>query len=118
MIIHNVMNIVIGCRDWNFPKSIITEYTGKSDRINEMAAELFDNYKKQHPDSEYSLINYTYFGTVDLQIESNIDNKSIVLEIDDKSRFERELNKYLNLGYEIASSACNSSFYRAILVKN
>ncbi len=115
----NAISITISNSEWNFPKRIMLEYTGKLDRIPDMAKEVFDNYTKDMS-GKFSLIDYTYFGPIDIlsDDQSITDMKSVVLEIDDRTRFERELNKYLNLGYEIASSACNSSFYRAILVKS
>lgn len=43
-------------------------------------------------------------------------NKCIVLELEDYVVFQRVINEYLNLGYKIESSSCNSRYYKEILI--
>lgn len=44
--------------------------------------------------------------------------KCIVIETDNSVKFEKELNQYLNEGYEIKTSSCNTRLYKAVLVLN
>lgn len=39
-----------------------------------------------------------------------------ILEIENKVDFENKMNKYLDKGYKIESSSCNSKYYKAILI--
>lgn len=43
-------------------------------------------------------------------------NKCVVLEMEDWVSFQKVMNEYLNLGYKIESSSCNSKYYKAILI--
>lgn len=49
---------------------------------------------------------------------NNMDKKEkcIVVENENARVFEMEMNEYLNNGYKVASSSCNSRFYKAILI--
>ena len=42
--------------------------------------------------------------------------KCIILEIENKTDFENEMNEYLSNGYKIEASSCNSKYYKAIMV--
>lgn len=48
MILKRAMIITISSKEWDMPKSILMEYKGNSDRLDEMAKELFEDYKKNH----------------------------------------------------------------------
>lgn len=43
-------------------------------------------------------------------------DKCRVLEMEDWIAFQTVMNEYLNLGYKIESSSCNSKYYKAILI--
>lgn len=43
-------------------------------------------------------------------------NKCVVLEMENKYDFEKVLNGYLDDGYRIEASSCNSKYYKAILL--
>lgn len=43
-------------------------------------------------------------------------DKCVVIETDIAKSFEEAMNKFLNEGYKIASSSCNSKYYKAILI--
>lgn len=42
----------------------------------------------------------------------------IILEMENRLDFENAMNTYLNAGYKIESSSCNSKYYKAILTKD
>ena len=42
--------------------------------------------------------------------------KCIILEMEDWVAFQRIMNEYLDLGYKIEASSCNSKYYKAILI--
>ena len=46
MILKRAMIITISSKEWDMSKSILMEYKGNSDRLDEMAKELFEDYKK------------------------------------------------------------------------
>lgn len=43
-------------------------------------------------------------------------NKCVIIEIENSKNFEEKMNKYLNDGYKVESSSCNSKYYKAILI--
>ena len=43
-------------------------------------------------------------------------NKCIVLEMENCNDFQRIMNEYLNLGFKVEASSCNSKYYKAILI--
>lgn len=65
MILKKAMIITVSNKEWNMPKSILMEYKGNSDRLDEMAKELFENYKK-NINCEAVLLNYVYYGTIEV----------------------------------------------------
>jgi hypothetical protein len=42
--------------------------------------------------------------------------KCIILEMENSQIFEKIMNNYLDDGYKVESSSCNSRYYKAILV--
>lgn len=66
MILKKAMIITASSKEWNMPKSILMEYKGNSDRLDEMAKELFENYKK-NINYEVVLLNYVYYGTIEVK---------------------------------------------------
>lgn len=42
----------------------------------------------------------------------------IILEMENRFDFENAMNTYLNAGYKIEASSCNSKYYKAILTKD
>lgn len=46
----------------------------------------------------------------------NEKDKCVVIETDIAKNFEEAMNKFLNEGYKVISSSCNSRLYKAILV--
>lgn len=55
------MIIVVSNKEWNMPKSILMDYKGNSDRLDNMARELFEEYKAKE-NVDVVLLNYTYYG--------------------------------------------------------
>lgn len=53
---------------------------------------------------------------MDILLEVSFMSKCIVLEIEDHNDFQRIMNEYLNLGYKVEASSCNSKYYKAILI--
>lgn len=51
-------------------------------------------------------------------IKSETKNKCVVIESENLKSFEDSMNKYLEEGYKVDSSSCNSSQYKAILILN
>lgn len=66
MILKKAMIITVSSKEWNMPKSILMEYKGNSDRLDEMAKELFENYKKTI-NCEVILLNYVCYGTIEVK---------------------------------------------------
>mgnify|MGYP000102477141 FL=1 len=42
--------------------------------------------------------------------------KCVILEMENSKDFERAMNDYLDDGYKVESSSCNSRYYKATLV--
>lgn len=42
--------------------------------------------------------------------------KCVILEMENNNDFENAMNDYLDTGYKVESSSCNSRYYKAILV--
>ena len=42
--------------------------------------------------------------------------KCVILEMENSKDFEEAMNDYLDDGYKVESSSCNSRYYTAILV--
>ena len=42
--------------------------------------------------------------------------KCIILEMENSKYFEKAMNDYIDDGYKVESSSCNSRYYKAILV--
>lgn len=42
--------------------------------------------------------------------------KCVILEMENSRDFEKVMNDYLDAGYKVESSSCNSRYYKAILV--
>ena len=42
--------------------------------------------------------------------------KCVILEMENSNDFENAINDYLDAGYKVESSSCNSRYYKAILV--
>lgn len=42
----------------------------------------------------------------------------VILEMKNNKDFEKAMNDYIDEGYKIESSSCNSRYYKAILVLN
>lgn len=42
--------------------------------------------------------------------------KCVILEMENCKDFEKVMNDYLDDGYKVESSSCNSRYYKAILV--
>ena len=42
--------------------------------------------------------------------------KCVVLEMENKIDFENAMNDYLSDGYQVEASACNSKYYKSILI--
>lgn len=40
----------------------------------------------------------------------------VILEMENSNDFENTMNDYLDDGYKVQSSSCNSGYYKAILV--
>lgn len=55
------MIIVVSSKEWKYPKPILMEYKGNSDKLNIMAKELFEEYKAKE-NIDVNLITYTYYG--------------------------------------------------------
>jgi hypothetical protein len=79
MEIKEVMLLCIGCSGWNFPKSILIPTEGYSEgrRLDDIAKEVFYNYKATQSEDIY-LVSYTYLD--DVEIITTIENT--IQEID------------------------------------
>lgn len=42
--------------------------------------------------------------------------KCVILEMENSNDFENAMDDYLDAGYKVESSSCNSKYYKAILV--
>ena len=42
--------------------------------------------------------------------------KCVILEMENSNDFENAMDDYLEVGYKVESSSCNSRYYKAILV--
>lgn len=65
--VERVMMICVGCRGWNFPKSILVstdEDYGK--RLDEVAEEAFEKYKATQQNKDIYLVTYNYLGDVEI----------------------------------------------------
>jgi len=70
MILKRAMIITISSKEWDMSKSILMEYKGNSDRLDEMAKELFEDYKK-NLNCEVILLNYIYYGTIEVMADAS-----------------------------------------------
>lgn len=43
-------------------------------------------------------------------------NNCVILEMENSNDFENAMDDYLEAGYKVESSSCNSGYYKAILV--
>lgn len=66
MKVERVMLICVGCRDWNFPKSILVSTDGDyGKRLDEVAEEAFGKYKATQQNKDIYLVTYNYLGDVE-----------------------------------------------------
>ena len=81
MILKRAMIITISSKEWDMPKSILMEYKGNSDRLDEMAKELFEDYKKtiKTINCEVILLNYIYYGTIEVICNMDKDRHTTCL---------------------------------------
>lgn len=42
--------------------------------------------------------------------------KCVILEMENSKYFETAINNYIDVGYKVESTSCNSRYYKAILV--
>ncbi len=70
MILKRAMIITISSKEWDMSKSILMEYKGNSDRLDEMAKELFEDYKK-NLNCEVILLNYICYGTIEVLADAS-----------------------------------------------
>ncbi len=65
--VERVMMICVGCRGWNFPKSILVSTDGDyGKRLDEVAEEAFEKYKATQQNKDIYLVTYNYLGDVEI----------------------------------------------------
>lgn len=65
--IKKAMMLCVSCRDWSFPKNILIETDGNgSERLNDIVNRAFEKYKKTQNIDDLRLIDYTYYGDVEI----------------------------------------------------
>ena len=66
MKIDNAVMLCVGHKDWTLPKSVLVSANEvSSGLIKDMVNEAYNNYKKEY-NSEVFLIDYVYYGTVEV----------------------------------------------------
>lgn len=59
--------IGVGCRDWDWPKSILVPTDGDyGKRLDEIAKEAFEKYKATQQNEDIRLVHYNYLGDVEI----------------------------------------------------
>lgn len=67
MKVKRAMMICVGCRGWNFPKSILVPTSGEYGRmLDEIAEEAFEKYKATQQNKDIYLVTYSYQGDVEI----------------------------------------------------
>lgn len=67
MEVKRAMMICVGCRGWNFPKSILVSTDGDyGKRLDEVAEEAFEKYKAAQQNKDIYLVTYSYQGDVEI----------------------------------------------------
>ena len=42
----------------------------------------------------------------------------VILEMESHANFQNSVNSYMNAGFKIIASSCNSKYYKSILIKD
>ena len=59
--------LCVSCKDWKFPKHILIETDGNgSERLDDVANRAFEKYKKTQNTDNLNLLDYTYYGNVEI----------------------------------------------------
>ena len=65
--IKNSIMLVIGSDNWKFPKHILMEsYGDYNESIKYTANKAFEEYKNMTKNNDLKLIDYSYYGNVDV----------------------------------------------------
>ena len=65
--VERAMMICVGCKDWFMPKHILVstdERHGKM--LNEIAEKAFETYKSTQENKDIYLVDYSYYGNVEI----------------------------------------------------